>query len=205
MCVCWCWCFSVFVCVHLYVCVCARVRACVHACVRACVRVCMCACVHACLCVCVCVCACMCVCVCVCVCCGECVHACVCLRIQVYNKQTQTHTQNIHTHNDEHIYAENTNSLPGHTSAPIMTLRLGISSAEPLCGPWKRTHCCTPRIHCDTHPLTFFNLSQRLLQHSQAVLRALSLLIQVLHLAGHTAHCSQSIVLWDTDTHSNTQ
>ena len=168
---------------------CACVRACVHACVHA--RVCVHACAYVCVCVCVVVCA--------------RVHVCVCAFKCITNRHRHTHKTYTHTHNDEHIYAENTNSLPGHTSAPIMTLRLGISSADPLRGPWKRTHCCTLRIHCYTHPLTFFNLSQRLLQHSQAVLRALSLLVQVLHLAGHAAHCSQSIVLRDTDTHSNTQ
>ena len=197
----------------------------------------MCACVCVCMRACVCVCICACVCACVCVCVHACMHAsvclcagaCMCLCTQVYNKQT--HTQNTYTHNDIHIYAENANTLFGHTSAPIMTMKLCIASAEPLCGSWKqthcctqrthcctlRTHCCTLRIHCCTHPLTFFNLSQRLLQHSQTVLCALSLLVQVLHLAGHAAHCSQSIILWDTeyytvmhtvihsDAHSNTQ
>ena len=81
-------CAYVCVCVCVCVCACVCVRACMHACVHA--RVCVHACAY--------------VCVCVCVCCGVCARACVCLRIQVYNKQTQTHTQNIYTHTMMNIY-----------------------------------------------------------------------------------------------------
>jgi hypothetical protein len=80
------------VCVRVFVCV----RACVRACVCACVRACVCVCLH--MCVCACVCACVRVCVCACVragvraCVRACLHACAwtnCVHVRVCVVQRQ--------------------------------------------------------------------------------------------------------------------